>query len=165
MSGIVAGGVVMLSEFLPSHMKPPLSAVVLFLLAALCLGGAVHLYLNHLRNESAPPKSEEPPILQGLGGKGGDAKVGGSGMALGGPGGQAGKYGSGGAGGSAEVSGDGVAAGGSGGAAGDEGVWRAPAKSGYEVYQREMGSSGRSRNAKVWTRRCRCWLRAKVTFC
>jgi integrase len=28
----------------------------------------VHLYRNHLRNESAPPKSDEPPILQGVGG-------------------------------------------------------------------------------------------------
>jgi hypothetical protein len=77
--------------------------------------------------------------LEGRGGKGGDAKVGGSGIATGGPGGQAGKYGIGGTGGSAEVHGDGLAAGGAGGAAGDDGIWRAPAKSGYEITQRRLG--------------------------
>ena len=60
----------------------------------------------------------------GTGGKGGDAKVGGNGVAVGGPGGHGGKYGHGGAGGSGEVKGDGVAAGGAGGSAGDDGVWR-----------------------------------------
>ena len=99
----------------------------------------MHLYITHARNGSEPSKREEPPVLQGSGGKGGDAKVGGAGTAIGGPGGQAGPLGSGGAGGSAEVAGDGIAAGGSGGPAGDYGVWRAPAKSGYEVYQRKMG--------------------------
>jgi hypothetical protein len=78
-------------------------------------------------------------LVGGQGGKGGDAKVGGSGVAIGGPGGQAGKYGIGGAGGSGEVHGDGLAAGGAGGAAGDDGIWRAPAKSGYEIAQRTLG--------------------------
>lgn len=75
----------------------------------------------------------------GTGGKGGDAKVGGSGIAIGGPGGPAGKYGVGGTGGGGEVHGDGLAAGGAGGAAGDDGVWRSPAKSGYEIAQRALG--------------------------
>ena len=78
-------------------------------------------------------------LVEGQGGKGGDAKVGGSGIAIGAPGGQGGKYGIGGAGGSAEVHGDGLAAGGAGGAAGDDGIWRAPAKSGYEIAQRRLG--------------------------
>jgi hypothetical protein len=76
---------------------------------------------------------------EGSGGKGGDAKVGGTGIAIGGSGGQAGKYGIGGAGGSAEVHGNGLAAGGAGGAAGEDGIWRAPAKSGYEIAQRKLG--------------------------
>jgi len=85
----------------------------------------------------APSKPETPP--GGVGGKGGDAKVGGNGIAVAGPGGSAGKYGAGGVGGNAEVSGDGIAAGGAGGSAGDDGIWRAPAKSGYETCQRKMG--------------------------
>ena len=70
---------------------------------------------------------------------GGDAKVFGNGVAIGGPGGASGKAGIGGAGGSAEVHGDGHAAGGAGGSVNDEGVWRPPAKSGYEVHQRSLG--------------------------
>lgn len=78
-------------------------------------------------------------VVEGLGGKGGDAKVGGDGTAIGAPGGQGGKYGIGGTGGSAEVCGNGLAAGGAGGAAGDDGIFRAPAKSGYEIAQRKLG--------------------------
>ena len=74
----------------------------------------------------------------GIGGKGGNATVNGNGIAIGGPGGHGGKYGNGGYGGSAEVQGDGIAAGGAGGAAGDDGIWRAPAKSGYEIMQRAL---------------------------
>jgi hypothetical protein len=81
------------------------------------------------------------PMPNGQGGKGGDAKVFGSGIAIGGPGGRAGLYGRGGDGGGGEVHGDGVAAGGAGGHAGQDGVWPPPAKSGYEVYQRTMGLS------------------------
>lgn len=78
-------------------------------------------------------------IPEGNGGKGGNAKVNGDGIAIGGPGGPAGKYGAGGAGGSAVVHGDGLATGGAGGAAGDDSMWRAPAKSGYEIAQRKLG--------------------------
>jgi hypothetical protein len=84
---------------------------------------------------SSPDNGHE----SGAGGKGGSARVGGHGIAIGGSGGQAGKYGKGGDGGSGEVVGDGLAAGGAGGAAGDDGLWRAPAKSGYEVAQRKLG--------------------------
>lgn len=77
--------------------------------------------------------------ILGNGGKGGNASVGGNGTAIGGPGGAAGKHGKGGDGGSAEVRHDGLAAGGAGGAAGDDGIWRAPAKSGYEIAQRQLG--------------------------
>ncbi len=89
---------------------------------------------------SAPQGQSGPAkVGGGQGGEGGDAKVFGSGVAIGGPGGQAGKSGRGGAGGSAEVHGDGHAAGGAGGSVNDEGVWRPPAKSGYEVHQRALG--------------------------
>ena len=77
--------------------------------------------------------------VQGQGGRGGNASVGGDGIAIGGPGGPAGKYGRGGDGGGGEVKGDGIAAGGAGGAAGDDGIWRPPAKSGSEVYRTAMG--------------------------
>ena len=103
----------------------------------LMLAGALQLQEAIWKSQATEPTAK--PIIQGSGGKGGNAKVGGSGSAFGGPGGQAGKYGIGGAGGSAEVHGDGLAAGGAGGAAGDDGIWRAPAKSGYEVAQRKLG--------------------------
>jgi hypothetical protein len=88
---------------------------------------------------SNTPISASQQSAVGVGGEGGNALVVGSGIAIGGPGGPAGKFGVGGAGGSAIVHGDGLAAGGAGGAAGDEGVWRAPAKSGYEIAQRKLG--------------------------
>jgi hypothetical protein len=86
--------------------------------------------------------SMEKPVSQenGRGGKGGDAKVFGSGVGIGGPGGHGGRLGRGGDGGSVEVHGDGYrAAGGAGGSISDDGVWRPPAKSGYEVHQRALG--------------------------
>lgn len=74
------------------------------------------------------------------GGAGGNAKVGGSGIAVGGQGGRVfGPAGIGGQGGSAEVSGDGIAAGGAGGSVGSEDYWPAPAKSGYELAQKARG--------------------------
>lgn len=88
------------------------------------------------KSEAAKPTVSA--MAEGSGGKGGDAKVGRSGIAIGGPGGQACKYGIGGSGGSAEVHGHGIAAGGAGGAAGEDGIWRAPAKSGYEITQRKL---------------------------
>jgi hypothetical protein len=88
---------------------------------------------------STSPAQTVPSEHAGQGGMGGDAKVLGSGVAIGGPGGASGKAGAGGTGGSAEVHGDGHAAGGAGGSVSDEGVWRAPAKSGYEVHQRALG--------------------------
>jgi hypothetical protein len=88
------------------------------------------------------------PASGGIGGKGGGAKVGGSGIAVGGPGGPAGRYGVGGEGGSAEVGGDGIAAGGAGGSAGDDG------KGARQVWLRGLskndGTSCRSRLKTVW---------------
>jgi hypothetical protein len=107
--------------------------------AALCgalIFGSLAAALDWTRGREG--NSQEKAMPEGTGGKGGDAKVGGSGVAIGGPGGQAGKYGRGGDGGSAEVQGDGHAAGGAGGSVNDEGVWRHPAKSGYEVHQRAL---------------------------
>jgi hypothetical protein len=80
-------------------------------------------------------------VSGGIGGKGGDVKIfGNRGMAIAGAGGPAGKCGVRGAGGTAEVHGDdALAAGGAGGAAGEDGIWRAPAKSRYEIAQRALG--------------------------
>lgn len=103
----------------------------------LLLAGALQLQQAIWKSFASEPSTA--PMTEGSGGKGGNAKVGGSGTALGGSGGQAGKNGTGGAGGSAEVLRDGTAAGGAGGAAGEDGIWRAPAKSGYELAQRRLG--------------------------
>jgi len=75
----------------------------------------------------------------GRGGKGGDAKMLGSGIGIGGPGGHGGRFGRGGDGQSVEVHGEEHRAGGAGGSVSDDGVWRPPAKSGYEVHQRALG--------------------------
>ena len=73
------------------------------------------------------------------GGKGGNAIVKGSGIAIGGPGGRGCPHGSGGDGGSAEVNGDGLAAGGEGGSVDGNGVWYPPARSGYEIAMEAQG--------------------------
>ena len=75
----------------------------------------------------------------GRGGAGGQAKVGGGGVAIGGPGGHAGKIGRGGAGGHAEVSGDGIAVGGAGGSGDQDDLWRPPAQSAYETHMQTTG--------------------------
>jgi hypothetical protein len=84
-------------------------------------------------------RKQLPAPVGGRGGRGGNATVGGNGIAIGGPGGHAGSGGRGGDGGGGTLQGDGLAAGGAGGHAGEEGVWRPPAKSGYEVAQRARG--------------------------
>lgn len=83
------------------------------------LAGVIFGWAELLRRKSGAKSSvEEPPA--GSGGRGGSAKVGGNGVAIGGIGGRGGISGggSGGDGGSAEVSGDGFAMGGEGGEAG-----------------------------------------------
>lgn len=123
-----------------------LKLVVAITLAVVWLGsyvGIVGLLYRQPATEQqtgAPQVRSDPlPPSGGQGGQGGSAKVLGSGVAIGGPGGQAGRSGRGGDGGSAEIHGDGHAAGGEGGSVNDEGVWRHPAKSGYEVHQRALG--------------------------
>lgn len=73
------------------------------------------------------------------GGMGGNAKVMGNGVAIGGSGGRGGKYGQGGKGGSAELTGDGLAVGGEGGSVDSDNVWYAPARSGYEIAREQLG--------------------------
>src|SRR5712691_846837 len=97
------------------------------------------LYKNPATTPLVSASPAQPVPIGGQGGKGGDASVLGSGVAIGGPGGVSGKGGIGGAGGSGEVHGDGHAAGGAGGSVNDEGVWRPHAKSGYEVHQKALG--------------------------
>lgn len=82
-------------------------------------------------------KRPKPVQLLGLGGQGGNASVGGSGIAIGGRGGRGGLSGSGGNGGSGHVDGDGMAIGGDGG---DGGVpWR-PALGAPSVMERQLGT-------------------------
>ena len=87
----------------------------------------------------ADPSKTTVTEQRSSGGKGGDAKVGGSGTAIGGPGGNAGKYGRGGDGGSAEVQDCGLAAGGAGGSVDSDDLWSPPAQSGYEVAMEARG--------------------------
>jgi hypothetical protein len=85
------------------------------------------------------PAAPVPPAMAG--GRGGDAKVGGNGIAIGGPGGNIGPggVGRGGDGGGGEVHGDGIAAGGAGGSVDGVNIWYPPAVSGYETYMRQTG--------------------------
>jgi hypothetical protein len=120
-----------------------LRMLVVGILSALAGVGAVES-ARFVMHKEGPLKDSGPasaPFVEGQGGKGGDAKVGGSGIAIGGPGGHAGKYGRGGDGGGGEVQGDGIAAGGEGGSAGDDNVWRPPARSGYEIYMERTGQT------------------------
>ena len=110
---------------------------------SLIIACAIQLKLIKLKSQDAKQKTNAIP--EGHGGKGGNAEIKGNGIAIGGPGGRAGKYGVGGDGGCAKIEGDGdgpifsIAVGGAGGSAGDYGIWRPPAKSGYEILQRQLG--------------------------
>jgi len=141
----VRGAIVTLAAF---------PGLVVYSAFALCLMMGAYTIWAHFKNRTKiaagalnamtdkKDDNQQSPILSS-GGKGGDAKVGGRGMAFGGPGGAVSgptnTPGRGGAGGSAEVRGDGVAAGGAGGAVGGYGVWPHPAKSGYEIACRNDG--------------------------
>ncbi len=48
-AGVAGGILIMFAEFLDPAMKPPFSVVILFLIGALCIGGAAHLYIQHLK--------------------------------------------------------------------------------------------------------------------
>ena len=54
-AGVIGGLLVMASEFLEASMKPPFSAVVLFLIGFLCIGGGAYQYLRFLT--PAPEKA------------------------------------------------------------------------------------------------------------
>ena len=88
--------------------------------ALVALGGLVKWWLT----KRAPQSSAVPEVR---GGRGGDASVGGSGVAIGGSGGRVGLGGIGGDGGGAQVAGRGIAMGGDGGDSGtpmEAGAWR-----------------------------------------
>lgn len=97
-----------------------------------------HYTFHKKSSDDAQSIASEPSL--GTGGNGGNAKVGGNGIAIGGPGGNRDKYGHGGGnGGSAEVQGDGLAAGGAGGSVDSDDLWSPPARSGYEVAMEATG--------------------------
>jgi hypothetical protein len=60
-AGVIAGCLVMAAEFFPPEWKPPLLAVILFLVGAGCFGAAVHFYLGR----SAAVKEHPPEIVHG----------------------------------------------------------------------------------------------------
>lgn len=91
---------------------------------------ALYDEVERFRREGQQQLNERAPNA------GGDAKVAGNGLAIGGPGGR-GRFG--GAGGSAYVGGDGIAAGGEGGSEYSRAVWPPPARSGYEHTMRTLG--------------------------
>lgn len=124
---------------LPEPYKPPILATLLLVLGLGALTASGYIYWQHLTKKAPVQQADKQEMSQGQGGRGGNASVGGSGVAIGGPGGNAGERGRGGDGGSAHVAGDGYAAGGAGGHVAKEGVWSPPAKSGYEILQRTLG--------------------------
>lgn len=83
------------------------------------LGGLI-AWLASIRKARTASEKHVAPVVRG--GRGGDASVGGNGVAIGGRGGRSGLGGLGGVGGSAKVSGDGMAIGGDGGDSGTP--WR-----------------------------------------
>lgn len=94
-----------------------------------------------------PEKAQVSDLkYMGYGGKGGNATVVGNGIAIGGAGGIAGKYGHGGDGGSGFMQGDGIAAGGAGGSVDSDNLWNPPAASGYEA---AMEATGRPIDPKL----------------
>jgi hypothetical protein len=56
-TGMAGGILIVFAEFLDQSMKPPFSVVILFLIGALCMGGAAHLYWQFLRK--APDKTAD----------------------------------------------------------------------------------------------------------
>ncbi len=139
-TGIAIGVLTLLTSQLPDNYKPSLIVIALVGAGLISIAIGAHIYQNDLSLKRPLPVPESSgPSTRSDGGDGGSAKVVGSGIAIGGPGGMGGSFGIGGAGGSAEVYGDGLAAGGAGGHAGEHGVWRPPAKSGYEIAQRKLG--------------------------
>lgn len=107
---------------------PPLVWHVVMGAGLICLAAFTVMYIR-----------AKPTLPEKSGGRGGNASVGGSGIAIGGPGGVGGSLGRGGDGGGAKVDGNGIAVGGAGGHAADIGVWRPPAQSGYVVFERALG--------------------------
>jgi hypothetical protein len=61
-TGMAGGILIMLSEFLDPSMKPPFAAVVLFLVGALCIGGAIQLYMKRMKEPSAPAVAATPSV-------------------------------------------------------------------------------------------------------
>jgi hypothetical protein len=105
-------------------------------------GGVVVLFVGWLAKRflvKPDARGKGESVNSGQGGQGGNAKVVGSGIAIGGPGGHGGKYGRGGDGGGGEVQGDGIAAGGAGGSADGDDLWCPPAQSGYDALMAATG--------------------------
>lgn len=119
---------------------------VLFSLGIGCLVGAAVWHFGSLTPQvslTAEQERRNEQTLVAIGGNGGGAKVFGSGVAFGGPGGSValGALGRGGEGGSAEVYGNGIAAGGAGGSVGSDKYWPHPAKNGYDAMMTAKGVS------------------------
>ena len=56
-SGVIGGLVVLLATIAPIHMNLSLPAIALFLLGAICIGGAVHLVLKPVSVSAVTPAS------------------------------------------------------------------------------------------------------------
>ncbi|MBI5110449.1 MAG: hypothetical protein HZA68_00570 [Rhodovulum sp.] len=65
-SGIIAGIIVVLAEFLEPSMKPPLSSVILFLIAAICLGGSFHFYVQRSAKAQTMPDTQDRSHIVGM---------------------------------------------------------------------------------------------------
>lgn len=109
------------------------------MLVAIIIDLSWQLYMKSDRE-----KTPEPKIVGGRGGRGGKARVGGNGIAIGGPGGRGGVGGDGGDGGDSESDGDGLSMGGEGGEAGQIGRGGRGGRSPLEIlgYPNEKLSDG-----------------------
>jgi hypothetical protein len=145
-SGFVFGGLLVLWGAMQNKTSIPVAPALLFIFGAACIVGSVAWYFESRAsdaNVSAKKEIQSGQVVVAIGGDGGGAKVFGSGIAVGGPGGSIadGAQGRGGAGGNAEVYGNGIAAGGAGGSVGSDSYWPHPAKNGYDAMMVAKGVS------------------------
>lgn len=126
---------------LPHDMRPSLPSIILLFVAALCVGGSIHLW-----GWSRKKSNELPTLLPSAqGGKGGSGEIfGNNGTIIGGMGGRvgAGGVGHGGDGGGGTIHGDnGTIIGGEGGSVDGTNIWYPPAQSGYIEHLESEGKT------------------------
>lgn len=138
--GAGASVLIAVAGLLPPEMRPSLPSIVLLFVAALCVGGSIHLW-----RWPKEKKLEVIRVSQARGGKGGSGEIfGNNGTIIGGKGGRVGFSGEGrgGDGGGGVIHGDGgTIIGGEGGSVDGINIWYPPAQSGYIQYLESQGQT------------------------